>query len=308
MVNYYNLLNIDKNMSEEKLINTLKKNQKLLKLKKDKVKGEEKKYVALAEALTKIFLMTINHYGSKENYDKALEKSHDRIVRIKRFGKRNIKKFVLVGSLSAVVAGGIIGFAATHEVVEVSVKDDSSIEQICEDYGIKKINFRGYQNFGELVAKFLVNNEKAEEIKQKELEKEFVYAFDYIVKPGDTHSGLLERYNASSINGSTGSSSEVLWAGEKVVINSHDKNIAQKMQEEYNNYMKKQEKIETDLKTPESFDEYTIMPGDTLAEIAIEYGVTCNQIMEFNPQIKNIYEIYAGDTLKIPQYSKNKVK
>ena len=49
-----------------------------------------------------------------------------------------------------------------------------------------------------------------------------------------------------------------------------------------------------------SYIEYTIKKGDTLSEIAKEYGTTVKKLQSING-IKNANKIYAGDTIKIPK-------
>jgi LysM repeat protein len=46
---------------------------------------------------------------------------------------------------------------------------------------------------------------------------------------------------------------------------------------------------------------YKVKKGDTLAEIAMEHGVTVKALMKANPSIKNKDTIKAGDTIKIPR-------
>ena len=49
-----------------------------------------------------------------------------------------------------------------------------------------------------------------------------------------------------------------------------------------------------------SYIEYKIKKGDTLSEIAKEYGTTVKKLQSING-IKNANKIYAGDTIKIPK-------
>lgn len=121
--------------------------------------------------------------------------------------------------------------------------------------------------------------------------------FKYIVQYDDSYSSLKERFgNDCEIY----SSSAMLQVFDTITIDAHDIEIKKAMDELYEKQMKENEPI--------SFESYTIKPGDTLPEIANTYGITCAQIMEYNPFIENIQEIYAGDTLKIPVYKDKAMK
>jgi peptidoglycan endopeptidase LytE len=45
---------------------------------------------------------------------------------------------------------------------------------------------------------------------------------------------------------------------------------------------------------------YTIKHGDTLSELAHQYGTTVEHLLELNPQITNRNLIYTGDSLNLP--------
>lgn len=47
---------------------------------------------------------------------------------------------------------------------------------------------------------------------------------------------------------------------------------------------------------------YQIMKGDTLAKIARKFRTTVEDILSWNPKIKNKNLIYAGDYLYIKEY------
>ena len=57
-----------------------------------------------------------------------------------------------------------------------------------------------------------------------------------------------------------------------------------------------------------SFEYYTIQKGDTLPEIANNYGVSCDDIMKYNSSIESNNKIIAGQTIKIPQSEKSKTR
>lgn len=51
---------------------------------------------------------------------------------------------------------------------------------------------------------------------------------------------------------------------------------------------------------PSGGQAYTVQRGDTLRKIAARYGVTVNDILALNPQIKNANLIYVGQILRLP--------
>lgn len=53
--------------------------------------------------------------------------------------------------------------------------------------------------------------------------------------------------------------------------------------------------------TPDNALIYTIQPGDNLTKISILYGVTIQQIVEANPELKNPNQISPGTQLRIPR-------
>lgn len=48
---------------------------------------------------------------------------------------------------------------------------------------------------------------------------------------------------------------------------------------------------------------YTVRPGDTLSKIAMRNGVTLQQLLEANPQVKDPNKISVGDVLNVPNDS-----
>ena len=74
-----------------------------------------------------------------------------------------------------------------------------------------------------------------------------------------------------------------------------------------------EEQMPTPMPTPRPFTEpedrkvdvgtalsiYTIQPGDNLTKIANEMGVTVDDILKQNPQIKDKNKIFPGDTIQI---------
>lgn len=53
--------------------------------------------------------------------------------------------------------------------------------------------------------------------------------------------------------------------------------------------------------TPDNTLIYTIQPGDNLTKISILYGVTIQQIVDANPELKNPNQISPGTQLRIPR-------
>jgi len=45
---------------------------------------------------------------------------------------------------------------------------------------------------------------------------------------------------------------------------------------------------------------YTVMPGDTLYQIANRYGVPVDELLKANPDIKDPNLIYPGQLIEIP--------
>lgn len=304
MINYYKLLGIDRKLNEEKLMKLLNRRIDYLTRKKGKANGEDKIYTVISEALYRRFLMTIKHYGSKENYDKALGKSYDKIVKVKKPSKESLKKFVLIGTISGVIIGGITA-ANLFDVVEVPLYDNEDIKTISqelEEIGIPN-NFLYTSGMADRIAKYVVPENKTEEVNEFNEERSKGYIFKYVLKTGDTSSGLMQKFEATGIGGSCD------FAGDEVTIYTRNKQIALEWQRKYDEEKerKKQEYIASI--TPDHFEQYVVKPGDTVAEIANAFGITASELMRFNNnKIPDIYTVYAGDTLRIPVFEKEKTK
>ena len=50
----------------------------------------------------------------------------------------------------------------------------------------------------------------------------------------------------------------------------------------------------------QSYDSYTVKPGDSLWDIAVKYQVGLDEIIAANPQFENPDLIYPGDIVKVP--------
>lgn len=112
----------------------------------------------------------------------------------------------------------------------------------------------------------------------------------YTIEPGDTATGIEQRFKCESHLGNS-----IIYEGQQITLY-----VSPEIAEEYN----KEQESKKAAEQPDSFVQYTIKAGDTLPEIAKAYGVTCQQIMDYNNNITDIRTIYAGDTINIPQWNK----
>ena len=119
-----------------------------------------------------------------------------------------------------------------------------------------------------------------------------IYYFEYIVKHGDTKDSLEDRFKCNLKVGN------MLQEGETITINTSNEYMAAIMQKEYDTIKNSE--------MPISYEYYTIQKGDTLPEIANNYGVSCDDIMKYNSSIKSINKIYEDQTIKIPVYENEK--
>lgn len=104
------------------------------------------------------------------------------------------------------------------------------------------------------------------------------------MKSGDTLSQIAQRYGTtiSQIAGLNGIRNvNLIFVGETLKIDiTKDLNAKDDTTYETNHYI------------------YTVKSGDTLSEIAIEFGVSVSSIAELN-NIENVNLIYAGERLRI---------
>lgn len=306
MIDYYDLLGIDRKLSEEELIKTIKNDLKLFEKNKSKVTGQDKVLTLSYIYLGKRFLRTIEHYGSKENYDRALKKYN---VKIKKFKKDGFKKVVLAGCIAGTLMGGIAAFSTNYDLVNVPMYNNDTLEVVASDLGMSPNNLLYIRGLKAIVKESDRKrfDAKLEERKQEDIEKNKVYNFKYIVCAGDTLSGIYEKFKAVDVIREDGSkrSEHSIDAYEEVTIYTHDKEMAKAGQMAYDKYMMEKEE-QAKFNNPVSFEYYTVKVGDTLPEIAQSYGVDCADIIKYNQgKVPDIYTIYEGDTLKIPQYEIN---
>lgn len=312
MINYYTLLGINRNISEEKLLSIIENNISILKKKSEKLTGKDKMYALVSISLHKKFLKTIKHYGSKEVYDKALGMSYDKVIKLKVPEKKTLKKIAIYGTLAGVIIGGI-SIEKNLTKVEVKLYPDDTIESLCEEFDIKKYNIPLFNNeLRKSIAKgesieIIVSNDKAPKIEsvmqerlEEEKQKNMLYKFNYVVQAFDTISGLKSRFNVEKIMDSNGNVRySDLYENETIIIYTKDQTIAEEMKAKYEEYLQSLE--------PTDFIYYEVKQGDTIGEIVNEYGITRNVLCKYNTNTDG-YTIYAGSTLKIPVYEKEDVK
>lgn len=312
MINYYTLLGINRNISEEKLLSIIENNISILKKKSEKLTGKDKMYALVSISLHKKFLKTIKHYGSKEVYDKALGMSYDKVIKLKVPEKKTLKKIAIYGTLAGVIIGGI-SIEKNLTKVEVKLYPDDTIESLCEEFDIKKYNIPLFNNeLRKSIAKgesieIIVSNDKASKIEsvmqerlEEEKQKNMLYKFNYVVQPFDTISGLKSRFSVEKIMDSNGNVRySDLYENETIIIYTKDQTIAEEMKAKYEEHLQSLE--------PTDFIYYEVKQGDTIGGIVNEYGITRNVLCKYNTNTDG-YTIYAGSTLKIPVYEKDDVK
>ena len=254
--------------------------------------------------------MVNNRSIKPRGQDEAInEKQKPKKINKVKFNRKKLKKIGKI--VLAVMGAGVIMIGAKQavknlETIEVPVLDDNSISDINETYDTSWYNLPANEWFSDKdevykddTINLTVSKDKAEEIKDKsaEIKKEIeendkqeeLYTFKYKVEYGDTIYALEKRFNCK-IKTSDG----ILREGNVLNITTTDKELADEMNDAFN---KENEPI--------SFEYYTIQKGDTLPEIANNYGVSCDDIMRYNSSIESINKIVAGQTIKIPQSEKS---
>ena len=245
-------------------------------------------------------------YGSKNNYDRALKISEKaNSIKLKVGNIDNKRKYKIAISL---ITAGVIAIGAgtiikrNLKITEIPIYPEDSIESILQDYDIDGIQLIGEDNINfrpkyyDYESGVKIIHKRKEEDKINEITDErknnhnpkTEYSFKYIVKSGDTVSGLQEVFEANKIDHDGG----LLYIGEVVTIYTNNKQIAQAGEKSY------EEEISIpELKNSES---YVIKAGDTIVSIADKYGVSVQDILDYNPKIDDIGMITEGDTIIIP--------
>ncbi len=254
------------------------------------------------------FAMVNNRNIKSKKQDEIINKNKN-----EKKVKFNRKKLKRIGKTMLVVAGAVgIAIGAKQavsrnlETIEVPVLDGNSISDINETYDTSWYNLPANEWFSDKdeaykndTINLTVSNKKLEEVKDKAVEvkkeieendkQEKLYTFKYKVEYGDTIYALENRFDCK-IKTSDG----ILKEGMVLDITTSNKELADEMNAEF------------DLENKStSFEYYTIQKGDTLPEIANNYGVSCDDIMKYNSSIESINKIVAGQTIKIPQNEKS---
>lgn len=251
------------------------------------------------------------------NNRKIKSKKQDEIINKNKNEKKvkfNRKKLKRIGKTMLVVAGAVgIAIGAKQavsrnlETIEVPVLDGNSISDINETYDTSWYNLPANEWFRDKDEAYkndsinlTVSNKKLEEVKDKAVEvkkeieendkQEKLYTFKYKVEYGDTIYALEKRFDCK-----IKTSDSILREGMVLDITTSNKELADEMNDEF----------DLENKKFDYFEYYTIQKGDTLPEIANNYGVSCDDIMKYNSSIESINKIVAGQTIKIPQNEKS---
>lgn len=297
MKNYYEILNIKQDVTEEELYKNIKKKISYIKntTKNDNLSSKTAGRVVIV--LCEAFLLTLKHYGSKENYDRALKMKYNK--KVKQNKKTNFnRKFALVAA-GLVMSAGITIAAANLETTEIPVYTGQTLSDICIEYNIGELEIIGdgfrtkdyeYQDDDTLTVVSTdekignINsmlNENSEVVAESEIE---TYTFKYIVKSGDTATGLIESLRLVDFG------KRELWQGEELTLKTTDFAIAEEMKKQYG--------IDTAKPFPTEYEYYEVQPGDSISKIAAKFGVTSERIVDFN-MIPNINGIQVGTKIII---------
>lgn len=310
MRNYYKIFGFEddskindkiKGLSDEQLQRLLKDAKSHLRSLKSISKDEEerRKIDKEIEHIIK-FQSALNNYGSKQNYDRALEKSNYRKAKIKKYGKI-AAKVVLSGTLAGVIIGGVV-IDKSYDIVEIPLMEDQSIETVLEDNFDYKTSKLLKDNKVIVKSSMTDNINKYVENYYNSLQNEKEdkkYSFMYIVQAGDTIWDLEKNFKAIEICDESGDKIKSdIYMDQVINIITYDENIAIEGQALYNDIMLSKEPCE--------FIRYVVKKGELLPIIAARYGVTVSQIMKYNSNITDMNTIYEGDELIIPVYSLEK--
>lgn len=306
MRNYYELLGLDPFMNYRSLEKELLHEEFRCDMVINNSQSDEMVFKAKKRRnMIKEFESVLKSYGSKKNYDRALKISgkfnymkKNLKVKVGNIDKKKKFKIFVAG---LVVAGTITSGAilATNNltVTEVPIYSDDSIEKVLEDYDIDSFQLLGKDKIGNYTdsdAKIIhtkkdedrinkVSNERMEEHIPKK-----TYSFKYVVKLGDTVSGLENVFEATDIKHKGG----LLYEDEVVTVYTTNEKIAEAGQRQF--------KKDTGIKELSSYEEYVVRKGDTLPSIAEKYNVSVDEILKYNPNIKDVQMIYEWDTIIIP--------
>jgi len=115
--------------------------------------------------------------------------------------------------------------------------------------------------------------------------------FEYTVQEGDTLSSIAELFNTDimtllALNPTIDPVTLVVYVGQKILIPAPD------------TLLPTATAVSTNV-PPGTLINYTVMPGDTLGDIAIRFNSTIERIVEEN-DLENANDIYVGQILRVP--------
>lgn len=182
-----------------------------------------------------------------------------------------------------------------------TVKKGDSLWKISKQFGTSIANLKKWNNLSSDVIyvgqKLIVSNTKnsapsAEPTvpNTSNSNKKTTDGTTYTVKSGDTLSKIAVQYGVTVANLKqwNGLSSDLIYAGQKLIIKGTDKVPVQR--QERNNQSEPDTSGQTTIV-------YTVKAGDTLGKIARTYGVTVNNLKQWNGLTSDL--IYAGQKLSI---------
>lgn len=326
IVDYYELLGINKNISEEELYKWLdRKIEKFeSRIRKDGRNNASAKDKSALFALNK-FEKLLEHYNGKANYDKALAMSKGNVLKVKtpakgQLGKKARKVFIIVGS-AGIITGAVVGLETAInalETVNVDVIPAQTIAQIEEQYGVDWYNLPvtmwakdkdkvyGKEDIdltidkGEEKRVVEISNDVKEQ-KYEDANKD-IYTFEYTVEYGDTYWNLVQDPNNAKFPNckiKNISNHSFINEGAVLIIETNDKELKDKMDE-----LNREKKADS---APIDYKKYTVQKGDTPVSIANEYDITVQELIDANPD-KNITvsHVELGTVINIPVFEHTK--
>ena len=331
MLDYYELLGISRNISERELKRKI--DAVLSELSRQRtINPVGTSFNLIAHELYYGFDKTLENYGSKENYDRALNRSK-KVFKVVVLNKDTIKKIALTFVIAGTITGTAIGVGVyrNNNYTDVYISPyGMSITELCNHYGIKstELKFDSLMkklNHGDTIdgVDVTVKNDKAEEIKEKMEERKEIYenpkvtnqeySFQYrVTNLGMTPEKLVKDHGVLRKSFSYEKDGKkiiyspdyVLPYGKVLTLYTNNPNVAERMQRIFD----EEEYIE-----PISFEEYYAKSGERLPDIANTYGVSVNDIMGYNSDIYSQHDfdinfVPLGEALKIPQYEKIKTR
>lgn len=158
-----------------------------------------------------------------------------------------------------------------------TVKSGDTLWSIAKKYNITVDELKKLNNLTSntlRIGQKLVVTEQAEEVPSKNI---------YVVKSGDTLYGIASRYGVSVQDLKNYNN-----------LTSNNLSVGQML------------KIPTSTGNKEDYTEYIVKSGDTLYGIASRYGITANELLNYNHLDSTVLSI--GQKLKIPNQNKEETK